>query len=99
MNRPTVKKYEQPTHIDQYPTGPCFVAGHLVTINAGWRTEKSVVEGGKCIGCYQCYLVCPEGVIFKSEGIVDIDYDFCKGCGICARICPKDAIKMIKEIK
>ncbi|WP_435789521.1 4Fe-4S binding protein [Clostridium sp.] len=26
-----------------------------------------------------------------------MDYDFCKGCGICSNICPKDAIKMERE--
>jgi len=30
---------------------------------------------------------------------VDIDYAFCKGCGICARVCPKKAIKMVREEK
>jgi 4Fe-4S binding domain. len=28
---------------------------------------------------------------------LDIDYDFCKGCGICEKICPKQAIKMEVE--
>lgn len=28
---------------------------------------------------------------------IAIDYDFCKGCGICARICKFDAITMIPE--
>ncbi|HHV30143.1 MAG TPA: 4Fe-4S binding protein, partial [Clostridium sp.] len=43
------------------------------------------------------YLCCPEGVIYKKDKLVDIDYAFCKGCGICARVCPKKAIKMIRE--
>lgn len=32
-----------------------------------------------------------------SKPIVAIDYDFCKGCGICARICKFEAIRMIFE--
>jgi pyruvate ferredoxin oxidoreductase delta subunit len=28
-----------------------------------------------------------------------IDYDYCKGCGLCAYECPADAIVMIKEEK
>jgi pyruvate ferredoxin oxidoreductase delta subunit len=27
------------------------------------------------------------------------DFDFCKGCGICANECPKDAIEMVLEEK
>jgi Pyruvate/2-oxoacid:ferredoxin oxidoreductase delta subunit len=30
---------------------------------------------------------------------VEIDYDFCKGCGICARVCRKGAITMEKHGK
>ncbi|MDD5453095.1 MAG: 4Fe-4S binding protein, partial [Candidatus Bipolaricaulis sp.] len=26
-----------------------------------------------------------------------IDYDHCKGCGLCAAICPKDALEMVPE--
>lgn len=100
MIRPGISKFKKPTHISEYPVGPCFEAGHLVTENAGWRTEKPVQQKEKCIGCYYCYLCCPEGVIFKSEGEgkIDIDYAFCKGCGICAKVCKKNAIQMIREV-
>ncbi len=99
LSRPAIKKLKKPLHISEYPIGPCFEAGHLVTENAGWRINRPVVLPEKCIGCYNCYLCCPEGVIFKSEdeGKIEIDYAFCKGCGICARICKRDAIEMIKE--
>lgn len=97
MNRPTLRKFKKPEHISQYPCGPCFEAGHLVTENSGWRTKKPVLNEDLCIGCFYCYLCCPEGVIFKSNGKVDIDYDFCKGCGICVRVCKKSAFKMIRE--
>jgi pyruvate ferredoxin oxidoreductase delta subunit len=33
----------------------------------------------------------PEEKYYKA------DLDFCKGCGICAHECPKDAIEMIPE--
>jgi len=97
MNRPTIKKFIKPTSIDEYPTGPSFDAGHLVTENASWRTEKPVVDPSRCIGCFLCYMYCPEGVIFKHDGKIDIDYAFCKGCGICASECPKQAILMANE--
>lgn len=97
MNRPTITKFKKPTHISEYPIGPCYRAGHLVTENASWRSEKPLLNGDLCVNCLVCYLCCPEGVIFKSGDKVDIDYAFCKGCGICAKECKKGAITMGRE--
>jgi pyruvate ferredoxin oxidoreductase delta subunit len=36
-------------------------------------------------------MFCPEGCVNKDH---DIDYDYCKGCGICKEECPVQAIKM-----
>ncbi|MCK5674343.1 MAG: 4Fe-4S binding protein, partial [Spirochaetales bacterium] len=48
--------------------------------------------------CYQCYLLCPDGAIAKTDNKkIEFDYDFCKGCGVCAHECPFNAIEMIKE--
>ena len=38
-----------------------------------------------------------DGVIFREGSKVNIDYDFCKGCGICSKICKPGAIKMEAE--
>jgi len=97
MNRPVKKDYKKPAHIDEYPLGPQYDAGHLPETNAGWRTFRPVVDHETCIYCLRCYLVCPDGTIFKNEGKIDIDLDYCKGCGVCAYECPKDAISMVKE--
>lgn len=97
MNRPKVQKYVKPKHIDDYPVGPQFTAGFLAETNAGWRTFRPVIDKELCINCLRCYIVCPDGVIFKSENKVDVDYDYCKGCGVCAHECPVNAIKMVKE--
>jgi pyruvate ferredoxin oxidoreductase delta subunit len=32
-----------------------------------------------------------------GQSVADVDYCFCKGCGVCARECPQKAIKMEKE--
>ena len=177
----------------------CFEAGYLVAKNAGWRNVRPVVDLAACTGCLQCYMLCPDGAVFKayvpaacqppepldaaascgtqscragdnlrtevrgvdaitailgttetladlggpadSEGslsacggvqpagldlqpagqrrapeaqnpqpvgqfagrkkqpevVVAFDYDFCKGCAICEKACPADAISMISE--
>jgi len=46
---------------------------------------------GTCNYCYNCYFFCPEGVIsldplHRSKGV---DLDHCKGCGTCAKVCPR----------
>lgn len=86
-----------PKELSEIPEVTAYEAGYLVTKNAGWRNLRPVIEKEKCIGCLQCYLHCPDGVIFKSADKVEIDYDFCKGCGICKKACKPGAIRMEVE--
>jgi 2-oxoacid:acceptor oxidoreductase delta subunit (pyruvate/2-ketoisovalerate family) len=54
---------------------------------------------GNCFECDNCYGVCPDNAVIKlgvGEGF-RIDYDYCKGCGICATECPAGAIRMVPE--
>jgi 2-oxoacid:acceptor oxidoreductase delta subunit (pyruvate/2-ketoisovalerate family) len=55
---------------------------------------------GSCFSCDNCYGVCPDNAVLKlgepGEGYA-IDYDFCKGCGICVAECPSGAIEMVPE--
>ena len=81
------------------PEDTSFEAGYLVSVNAGWRSVRPVVQTDKCIGCGQCYLYCPDGVISIRDGKAVIDYDFCKGCGICEKICKPNVIRMEAEHK
>ena len=91
---------------EDYARTTCFEAGHLVDKNAGWRNQRPVVDAAACTGCLQCYLHCPDGAVFKpaadekvaaGTAAVAIDLDFCKGCGICARICRFGALRMVPE--
>lgn len=107
---------------DEFAHTTCFEAGYLVGKNAGWRNVRPVVDAGACTGCLQCYLLCPDGTVYKvpsacrsteqadaAEALADvgplarsgapvaIDYDFCKGCGVCAKACRFGAIAMIPE--
>jgi len=62
-----------------------------------WRVFKPVVETGKCEQCKLCYWYCPDACIQMTEEAIKIDYDYCKGCGICAAECPTHAIVMERE--
>jgi 2-oxoacid:acceptor oxidoreductase delta subunit (pyruvate/2-ketoisovalerate family) len=54
---------------------------------------------GNCFECDNCYGVCPDNAVIKlgSGNRYLIDYDYCKGCGICAAECPCGAIVMEPE--
>jgi len=62
-----------------------------------WRlAEKPKFLQKKCIACNLCKLTCPEGCIEgEQKNTYSADLDYCKGCGICAYICPVKDIKMI----
>ncbi len=68
-----------------------------------WRELTPVIDPLKCIpvkrhkpSCFLCWLYCPEAAI--KRGIpVEIDLEYCKGCGICAEECPTGAIAMVEE--
>lgn len=81
-----------------YPMGSSCPSFHITEGNAGWRVFRPVINPDTCVGCYRCYLVCPDAAIHKADdGKFIVDYDFCKGCGVCAYECKPKAIAMVKE--
>ena len=64
-----------------------------------WRTDRRPKFLQKdCIACKLCILFCPEGCIDGAgKNTYNSNFDYCKGCGICAEICPKKDIEMIPE--
>lgn len=61
-----------------------------------WRVFRPIINHELCVLCESCYDYCPENVV-EIEDSVAIDYEFCKGCGICSRVCVTGAIVMEKE--
>ena len=65
-----------------------------------WRSMRPKIDFDKCTKkCYFCFEYCPDGAVSKSDDGPVIDFDYCKGCGICAVECPKEAIEMETEEK
>lgn len=63
-----------------------------------WRSFRPVWHEEKCIQCYRCWSFCPDTSIRIVDGkVAGIDYDYCKGCGICAHECPKKASAISME--
>jgi 2-oxoacid:acceptor oxidoreductase delta subunit (pyruvate/2-ketoisovalerate family) len=64
-----------------------------------WRTGvKPRVELTACVNCLLCWLYCPDAaVLVDGDVFTGFDYDLCKGCELCAEMCPTDAITMVPE--
>lgn len=54
---------------------------------------------GNCFECDTCFGICPDNAIVKlgPGKRFEVNYDFCKGCGMCAHECPCAAIEMVAE--
>ena len=65
---------------------------------SGWATYRPLRDREKCVMCLLCWFYCPEGTIHRisNRGDLMTNYDYCKGCGVCANECPVDAIKMVR---
>ena len=54
-----------------------------------WRIEKPLFNKEYCIDCQFCWVFCPDiSIISRDKKMVGIDFDHCKGCGICVEVCP-----------
>jgi len=54
------------------------------------------VDTEHCVKCLTCVRSCPfEVPVFNTrEGVIEIDEARCHGCGVCASICPRQAIQL-----
>lgn len=62
-----------------------------------WRALRPVIDHEKCTKCMTCWLFCPDMAIIWNGERVYVNYNYCKGCGICAHECPVKAISMVPE--
>ena len=76
-------------------------------VNLGLSEEEAVREAlrcfvcGTCVMCDNCLIFCPDAAIKRRGDTAfgyEIDYDYCKGCGVCVVECPRDALSLKEEI-
>lgn len=63
------------------------------------REAERCFNCGLCNSCDNCRLFCPDLAIKLDEAHPGrrIDYDYCKGCGICVVECPRNAMLLEEE--
>ena len=81
------------------PGGRVTEPGSALKFETGdWRSFKPILDKEMCIDCMTCWIYCPDDCVIVKNGTVEgLRMTHCKGCGICAKVCPKQAITMEQE--
>jgi len=89
----------EPGRIDRIAARSSFEEVNLgYDEGAAVREARRCFHCGVCTDCDNCFVFCPDGVIRRKRGGgYEIDYTYCKGCGVCAEECPRGAIAMERE--
>ena len=85
---------------EDYPLGNvCAEGGNAVEyITGGWRAERPIWSADACKNCLLCWVMCPDSSILVADGkMTGIDYDHCKGCGVCVNECKFGALQLVLE--
>jgi indolepyruvate ferredoxin oxidoreductase alpha subunit len=69
----------------------------------GYEERDALREAARCLVCGQCAkcrtcidtFACP--AIYIKDGVIQIDDTLCIGCGVCALLCPNNAIRPREE--
>ncbi|MDY6992580.1 MAG: FAD-dependent oxidoreductase, partial [Pseudomonadota bacterium] len=77
-----------------------------ITLSAPLIAKESLrcFSCGNCLACDNCWTLCPDSAVLKTKDLASdgshyvFDYDYCKGCGLCARECPCGFIEMVDDL-
>ncbi|MGQ9734014.1 MAG: NAD(P)-binding protein [Candidatus Bipolaricaulia bacterium] len=70
-----------------------------LSIEEGLAEAERCFSCGVCNQCDNCITYCPDVAISRHDDAYEVDYDYCKGCGICAQECPRWVISLVEEEK
>lgn len=100
MEDTVTKAIDQITWQEVEAGGVITEPGNASSYHTGtWRSQRPQYLEERCIRCSRCIIMCPDMAIRPDyeANVVVWNYDYCKGCGICAEECPVDAIEMVEE--
>ena len=87
------------TPVLETPFGRVGVGSSTSNLTGGWRVNRPILDESKCTNCLLCWFYCPDGSILRGDKVVEIHYEYCKGCGVCAAVCAPKAIHMEREVE
>lgn len=67
-------------------------------VTGTWRIVRPVLTPELCTQCMVCVVDCPDACITLTDAAVAVDYEYCKGCGICTNVCPTEAFRDVPEL-
>jgi formate dehydrogenase (NADP+) beta subunit len=94
---------EEPVLPVEARTGAVEIVGGLERAQVMHESERCF-SCGNCLSCDNCWTLCPDSAVLKNPNAKQetdryvFDYDYCKGCGLCATECPCGFIDMVEEI-
>ncbi len=70
-----------------------------ISANLAIREAGRCFNCGICNQCDNCYMFCPDIAVLRERGGEPhrINYDYCKGCGLCVVECPRNAMTLKEE--
>ena len=97
-----IRPIDNPTDlpkVSDIPLGGILVkVGNSAGYRTGsWRTQRPIHNAEACTNCMLCWIHCPDSSIVVEDGkVTGIDEMHCKGCGICAEVCPTKPVRSIE---
>lgn len=97
-----VARVEAPILPPEQRSGHAEIEGGLDANQADHEAGRCL-SCGNCLACDNCWTLCPDSAVLKTTERAEdgshyaFDYDYCKGCGLCAHECPCGFIAMREE--
>ena len=79
---------------------PAPVDAQKLFITSNWRIVRPVIDHEKCTRCLTCYICCPDSCwsYNEKEDLMEWRTEYCKGCQLCIKECPSDALIAVPEL-
>ena len=95
-------------HMDRHSVPELGISRRITSfqeVKLGFTKETAIDEANRCFNCGvcnmcdNCLVYCPDTAIKRGEDGYRyvIDYDYCKGCGVCVQECPRFAMTLEPE--